>query len=593
MAGQPSARPTAPVKQIYMPATTTGGYVNASIVPQGPCPTSGVQEIYVKKRIVSNSVPLAPPREQTLLDNTLLFLPRVAVHELGLEGNMNDKGDADKPLWFGRVWELRALLAEQYKGKMSKIKAASSLSAARKAELDKICANPVKRLLLKRLAATWKGASLRNRSYLSNVLDRLQDAYLRGTLIYAHGSGGCSWDNFRICRMIAGMNFLVIAPDGFAYPKNTAMGQMRNKDIQPLKKASDYVDYWADDLMYASKDSGQLTYSTKAETVLDDPDKWRSLYERCYQLRRSELHFTIRTLPTWIKCKGFFLGGTSEGAMTVARFDDQRYGSMVMGRFINSFSVEYCYFTPTPQDGEIGGQSSVPTLNIIGTKDQYFGAEDSVAKIVAEDTGHGYGNKGLLGHGYNTFVRQRLEDACVVLLEGGVHSPCLSHDNFLRQVFDVFFARPADIDKLDLIWSADPSMAELVQLRQTTRDDGSKTSVTFCFVPTMKFPQKMSLKEVRTKSLISKYNTDMKKELEEYEAEVKKRQDDATAMLDKVRANKKTHGGTGFKHEDPQSTYYSAGVHKTKKELNGKSVSIDMTRQKGNGSGMNGSGILT
>ena len=28
----------------------------------------------------------------------------------------------------------------------------------------------------------------------------LRYSHLRGTLIYAHGSGGCSWDNFRICR---------------------------------------------------------------------------------------------------------------------------------------------------------------------------------------------------------------------------------------------------------------------------------------------------------------------------------------------------------------------------------------------------------
>merc|ERR1719420_2173063 len=201
------------------------------------------------------------------------------------------------------------------------------------------------------------------------------------------------------------MGFLVIAPDGFAYPKSTAMGQLRHKDCQPLKKKGDNVDYWIGDLMYASKASGSANYSTKVDYVLEDPDGYRELYEKCYQLRRSELHFTIKTLPLWIKTKGFFLGGTSEGAMTVARFDDQRYGDMVCGRFINSFSVEYCYFTPTPEDGEIGGQLKVPTLNIIGTKDQYFGPVNSVAKIVAEDDEAGYGNKNLIGHGYKTFCR--------------------------------------------------------------------------------------------------------------------------------------------------------------------------------------------
>ena len=49
-----------------------------------------------------------------------------------------------------------------------------------------------------------------------------------------------------------------------------------------------------------------------------------------------------------------YMGGTSEGAMTVARFDDQKYGSMILGRFINSFSIEYCYFTPKLQDGKLG-----------------------------------------------------------------------------------------------------------------------------------------------------------------------------------------------------------------------------------------------
>ena len=48
------------------------------------------------------------------------------------------------------------------------------------------------------------------------------------------------------------------------------------------------------------------------------------MYEKCYQLRRSELHFIIARLPQWVLAQGIFLGGTSEGAMTVTRFDDQR-----------------------------------------------------------------------------------------------------------------------------------------------------------------------------------------------------------------------------------------------------------------------------
>ena len=173
---------------------------------------------------------------------------------------------------------------------------------------------------------------------------------------------------------------------------------------------------------------------------MEDPGEYKEMYEKCYQLRRLELHFIIARLPQWALSQGIFLGGTSEGAMTVARFDDQRYGKLIIGRFINSFSIEHCYFTPRPEDGELGGQLTVPTLNIIGTKDQFFGPSDSVAKIVAESK-HGYGAKDMLGHGFETMKRQQVSVGLVCVLEDGVHSPCNTHDNFLRPLFHFFSRR--------------------------------------------------------------------------------------------------------------------------------------------------------
>merc|ERR1712193_430237 len=99
----------------------------------------------------------------------------------------------------------------QYQYHLDRVKPENSIPKARLAELDAALANPVKRAIFVKVAAHWKGAVCRNRVCLSNVLNRLQFSNLRGTLIYAHGSGGCSWDNFRICRMISGMGFLVIA----------------------------------------------------------------------------------------------------------------------------------------------------------------------------------------------------------------------------------------------------------------------------------------------------------------------------------------------------------------------------------------------
>ena len=43
----------------------------------------------------------------------------------------------------------------------------------------------------------------------------------------------------------------------------------------------------------------------------------------------------------------------------------------------------YCYFTPTPECGELGGQLDVPTLNIIGTKDQVRACVVRVSRVRA------------------------------------------------------------------------------------------------------------------------------------------------------------------------------------------------------------------
>ncbi|CAE8600551.1 unnamed protein product [Polarella glacialis] len=510
------------------------------------------------KQVISNDAPLTQLSEPTLVDNTLLFLPPGAVIELGIEPNMDDKGDLQKELWFGRVWELRGLLNAKYDALGQKVKAKMEKLPARVVrELDRKMADPKVRALLVRMAARWKGAALRSHMSL-NVLARLRFCNMRGSVVYAHGSGGCSWDNFRICRMIAKLGMLVIAPDGFAYPPSTAMGQLRHKDVCPLKKGDDNVDYWEGDLMYASSASGAANYSTKADKVLEKPQEFMALYEKCYQLRRSELHFIIKRLPQWILTQGFFLGGTSEGAMTVARFDDQRYGEQIIGRFINSFGIEYCYFTPTPNDGKIGGQLDVPTLNIIGTKDQYFGAIDSVAKIVANDPTNGYGEKDLTGNGYKTMVAQKLNVGLVCVLEEGVHSPCNTHDNFLRQLFQHFFTRAASIWELDQIWSGDPTLKGLVEVKQSTTNEDAFTgcNIKQLFVPTMPFPNRMSLREVQALRCITRGGDVLATAMRQEGEIIKKEKAAIAAKLDAVRAGSSKNGGKGFQQTTAQSNFY-------------------------------------
>merc|ERR1719409_1279443 len=211
-----------------------------------------------RKLVVSNAALPAPPSQPTLMDNTLLFLPEMAVKELGIEANMDDKGDDEKVLWFGRVWELRALLMVGYQERLAKVvDKQGELSRDAKRALNAKMQDPFLKARLVRMQARWRGTVLRRRSSLS-VLDRLKFCNLRGSLIYAHGSGGCSWDNMRICRMISRMGILVVCPDDFAYPTDTAMGQLRHK-------ADDNVDYWAGDLIYSSKSSGTATYCTNPD----------------------------------------------------------------------------------------------------------------------------------------------------------------------------------------------------------------------------------------------------------------------------------------------------------------------------------------
>jgi hypothetical protein len=378
--------------------------------------------------IVENDVKLEAPSRPNIIDNTLLFLPAKAVDELGLQPNLDDKGDEERTLWCGRVWQLRALLAITHKAISEHVEAQDGdVIPERQAEVDEAMSDPVKLSRFRRLIGKWRGTCLRKRQNL-DFLNELRWARLKGTVVYAHGSGGMLGDNTRICRMLCGQGLLVVAPDGFAYPPNTSMIRFRHKKVKPLLTETDDVDYWNTNLFYASAAVGDLTYSTNADDVLDDPDAFNELYDKCYQLRRADLHYVIKRLPHYAKLQGFFLGGTSEGAMTIARFDDQRYGGQIIGRFINSFSIEYNYFTPTPEDGMLGGQIDVPTLNIIGTNDEYFGAIESVAKVVADSTGEAP----LEGHGYATLVSQGCTSALVAVLDEGVHGPCVTHDNFLQ-----------------------------------------------------------------------------------------------------------------------------------------------------------------
>ena len=60
------------------------------------------------------------------------------------------------------------------------------------------------------------------------------------------------------------------------------------------------------------------------------------MYEKVFQVRRAELHFLLQRLPPLAQAWGVTLFGTSEGGMTVHRFDDQRSPEEAAGKWLSA-----------------------------------------------------------------------------------------------------------------------------------------------------------------------------------------------------------------------------------------------------------------
>jgi len=388
-----------------------------------------------------DEAPEVPPADPGLVGNCFVCLPEMAVNIIGVVPNIDDKGDENKRLWLGRVWQLRALALKKYRRYIS---TQPSLSAEAKASLDKAMEDPKTRALMMKMQRIWRGAAVRRNCTLS-VLELLgfHAASHTGTVLFMHGSGGMTYNNARYLRTLAGMGYVVIAPDSMAG------GEYRRRAVAGLIRANAPTPYWDDLGLYTSEAVGEYAYSTKADAVVSNPEEHRKLYDNVYRMRRAEMHWILGHLPSYMCCRGVFTMGQSEGAMTVARFDDQRYGAMIRGRIISAFSVEYCYFTPSREAAQYGGSEDVPTLNIIGDCDQFFGPIDSVALSVNQqrDKG-GWGADTFTGNGFKQMKRQHLRRGLVAVLEGARHDPSETHDNLLRDLLRAFLTSAGDCHRI-------------------------------------------------------------------------------------------------------------------------------------------------
>merc|ERR1719240_1816563 len=93
-------------------------------------------------------------------------------------------------------------------------------------------------------------------------------------------------------------------------------------------------------------------------------------------------------------------------------------------------------------------------------------------------------------------------------------------------------------------------MAELIEVKQTTVNDKNyDCNVTQVFVPKMKFPNKMTLRQVEAMRKIANYESKIAAQMAD--------QDEAKKMLDGMKKKTKKGGGTGFANkQEAHKNYY-------------------------------------
>lgn len=387
-----------------------------------------------------------------LTDNMVLLLPHSCVLEAGLKPNINDKHQP-KLLWIGRLRHLREYMrrrvqhqvAMPQESRRSFMQAALMATEARRTKaaetLVRLASLPDDRLLeLGRVAlALQRLRRRRHHSQLNDmsVLQAFQNCGMRGFVVFMCGSTGVAGDSLRYMRMLAGLGYLVVAPDDLA-----GSSRLRQRGVRQLVEQAEGTDYWQRNLLYTtSRAYGDLVYSSSVDSFLQDRDRFGALYATVVRIRHAELAYTLRHLPQYVKREGVTLVSMSEGSVVASAFDDAPFADVVRCRIFIAWSCERNYFNLDRPQSEIGiaGHKDIPTLNIIGTDDEFFGEQHSIAEAVAAAVPH---HPPITGHALHTMVKQGVKFGLVAHLEGGRHNLTFSHDQVLRELMADFVRRP-------------------------------------------------------------------------------------------------------------------------------------------------------
>jgi hypothetical protein len=114
----------------------------------------------------------------------------------------------------------------------------------------------------------------------------------------------------------------------------------------------------------------------------------------------------------------------------------------------------------------------VPTLNIIGDADQFFGPIDSVAlSVCKEKDSGGWGADNFTGNGFKEMKRKKIRRGLVCVLEGAKHDASETHDNFLRCLLRAFLSSPSNCHQILERWEPDAYLHSRTKLLERDTED--------------------------------------------------------------------------------------------------------------------------
>ena len=177
-----------------------------------------------------------------------------------------------------------------------------------------------------------------------------------GWVIFLHGSGGFTYDNWRYAINMASAGFGVLVPDSMANGESRFREPVA--DLAAALARSDDFTYWCDDEVYDGgcdafdvEGGRPLCYASDSDAIAADPEGWSSYYGRVYELRRRELTRVVDVLERcetpladviWTAAR-LFLAGSSEGGMVASRFYDARLHERLAGLLVLQWSCERNY----------------------------------------------------------------------------------------------------------------------------------------------------------------------------------------------------------------------------------------------------------